>query len=254
MKHASFRFYAELNDFLPAGRRGVEFVHAFTGTPSVKDVVEALGVPHTEIDLVLADGGSVDFGWRLHDGARVSVYPVFESIDVAPMTRVRAAPLRVLRFVLDVHLGRLARHLRMLGFDAAWDPALDDAALADTSAREHRVLLTRDRGLLKRSAVTHGCCVRASDPRLQLAEVLRRLDLVRAIAPFTRCLRCNGPLVPVAKAEVEGGLPPRVRERQETFRRCAGCGQVYWAGTHHERMTRWIAELRALPRWDGPEG
>jgi uncharacterized protein with PIN domain len=254
VKQASFRFYAELNDFLPTARRGIAFTHAFTGTPSVKDVVEALGVPHTEIDLVLADGVSVDFGWRLHDGARVGVYPVFESIDVAEVTRVRAAPLRELRFVLDVHLGRLARHLRMLGFDAAWDGAADDAALAATASREHRILLTRDRGLLKRRAVTHGYCVRASAPRLQLTEVVRRLDLARAITPFSRCLRCNGLLVPVAKAEVADRLPPRVRERQQAFRRCAGCGRVYWAGTHHERMTGLVASLREPPRRDEPEG
>lgn len=254
MKQASFRFYAELNDFLPAERRGVAFGHAFAGTPSVKDVVEALGVPHTEIDLVLADGESVGFGWRLRDGARVSVYPVFEAIDVAQVTRVRAEPLREPRFVLDGHLGRLARHLRMLGFDTAWDAEADDAALAATSARERRVLLTRDRGLLKRGAVTHGYCVRASDPRLQLTEVVRRLDLVRSIAPFTRCIRCNGQLQPVEKAEVADRLPPLVRERHESFRRCRGCGRIYWAGTHHERMAKVVAALREAPRWDEPAG
>lgn len=254
MKQASFRFYAELNDLLPAARRGIAFTHAFTGTPSVKDVIEALGVPHTEVDLVLADGESVGFGWRLHDGARVSVYPVFETIDVASVTRVRAAPLREPRFVLDVHLGRLARHLRMLGFDAVWEGDADDAALAATSARERRILLTRDRGLLKRRAVTHGYCVRSSAPAQQLAEVIRRLDLARAIAPFTRCIRCNGALAPVEKAEVADRLPPRVRERHQSFRRCGGCGRVYWAGTHHERMSRVVAALREPPGWDWPKG
>ncbi|HSM92857.1 MAG TPA: Mut7-C RNAse domain-containing protein [Anaeromyxobacteraceae bacterium] len=243
MRHATFRFYAELSDLLPATRRGVAFDHAFEGTPAVKDVIEALGVPHTEVDLILADGQSVDFAWRLRDGARVSVYPVFESLDVGGLTRVLAAPLRTPRFVLDVHLGRLARHLRMLGFDARWSADADDATLAAASSAEHRILLTRDRGLLKRRAVTHGYCVRASDPRRQLDEVLRRLDLLRAIAPFTRCLRCNGALLPVEKALVADRLPPRVRERQATFRRCDGCGRVYWPGTHHARMERLIAGL-----------
>jgi len=254
VKQASFRFYAELNDFLPPERREGAFAYGFTGSPSVKDAIEALGVPHTEVDLVLADGASVDFGWRLHDGARVSVYPVFEAIDVSSVTRVRATPLREPRFLLDVHLGRLARMLRMLGFDAAWDRAADDDALAAAAVRERRILLTRDRGLLKRSAVTHGYCVRAAEPRRQLAEVVRRLDLAGSIDPFRRCIRCNGTIAPVEKAEVVDRLPPRVRERHEHFRRCLACGQVYWAGTHHERMSRRIAALRETPGWDGPNG
>jgi uncharacterized protein with PIN domain len=245
VKRASFRFYAELNDFIPEVRRGRACDHAFTGTPAVKDVIEALGVPHTEVDLVLADGESVPFSWRLHDGARVSVYPVFESIDVAPVTRVRPAPLREPRFVLDGHLGRLARHLRMLGFDTRWRAEAGDEELASISAGEHRILLTRDRGLLKRSAVTHGYCVRAADPRLQLGEVVRRLDLSRSVVPFRRCIRCNGVIAPVPREEVADRVPPRVRERQADFRRCGSCGRVYWAGTHHARMERVIAGLLA---------
>jgi uncharacterized protein with PIN domain len=191
MKHADFRFYAELNDFLPAERRGVTFTHAFRGGPSVKDVVEALGVPHPEIDLILADGESVDFSWILRDGARVSVYPVFESLDITPLARVRQAPLREVRLVLDGHLGRLARHLRMLGLDVRWRADAGDEELARVSVAEHRILLTRDSGLLKRRLVTHGYRVREVDPRRQLVEVVHRLDLLRAIAPFVRCLRCN---------------------------------------------------------------
>src|SRR6266702_3425985 len=130
MKRAHFRFYAELNDFLPPARRSVAFPHDFQGRPSVKDVIEALGVPHTEVDLILADGESVDFSWNLRDAVRVSVYPVFESIDITPVTRVRPAPLRESRFVLDGHLGRLARYLRMLGFDARWRGEAEDEDVA----------------------------------------------------------------------------------------------------------------------------
>jgi uncharacterized protein len=247
MKRAIFRFYAELNDFLPPARRAGPFAHDFSGAPSVKDAIESLGVPHTEVDLVLADGESVDFGWTLRDGARVSVYPVFESLDIGPLTRVRAAPLREVRFVLDVHLGRLARYLRMLGFDARWRNDAGDEELALTSATEHRVLLTRDAGLLKRRIVTHGYRVREADPPRQLAEVVRRLDLARTAAPFRRCLRCNELLLEVRKEDVAGELPPRVRERQDAFRRCPTCGRVYWAGSHHRRMERLVAELLAGP-------
>lgn len=243
MHRATFRFYAELNDLLPRGRRGVAFEHAFQGHPAVKDVIEALGVPHGEVDLILADGESVDFSWRLHDRARVSVYPVFEALDVGPLARVRPTPLREVRFVLDGHLGRLARHLRMLGFDTRWRRDAPDPELAATAAAERRILLTRDRGLLMRRAVTHGLWVRATEPRRQLAEIVGRLDLARAIAPFSRCLRCNAPLEPVAKAEVLERLPPAVREHQDTFHRCPSCARVYWAGSHRRRMERLVAEL-----------
>ena len=243
MKRALLRFYAELNDFLPPSQRGIAFFHEFLDGPSVKDVIESLGVPHTEVDLILADGESVDFGWILRDGARVSVYPVFESIDIAPLARLRPAPLREVRLVLDVHLGRLARYLRMLGLDARWSGEASDAELARIAADEHRILLTRDSGLLKRRIVTHGYRVREIDPRRQLAEVVRRLDLLRAIAPFQRCLRCNERLEPVRVEDVAGELPPRVRERHRAFRRCPSCRRVYWEGSHHARMERLISDL-----------
>lgn len=246
MRRASFRFYAELNDFLPPARRGVAFAHDFRGSPSVKDVIESLGVPHAEVDLVLADGEPVDFGWRVPDGARVSVYPVFESLDIGPLTRVRPAPLRRTRFVLDGHLGRLARYLRMAGLDTLWRADCGDEELARLSAEEQRILLTRDRGLLMRRTVTHGHWMRETDPRRQLAEVLRRFDLLRSIEPFRRCLRCNHPLVPVAKEAVAGRLPPRVAERHDEYRLCPSCERVYWRGTHCDRMERIVAEAVAL--------
>ena len=245
MNSARFRFYAELNDFLPPGRRGVEFAHEFHGGPSVKDVIESLGVPHTEVDLVLADGESVDFSWILREGARVSVYPVFESIDVAPLARVRPAPLREVRFVLDVHLGRLARYLRMLGFDARWRPDARDDEIALTAAAEHRIVLTRDSGLLKRRVVTHGYRVRESDPERQLHEVVGRLDLLRLVVPFRRCLCCNALLEDVRKDEIADALPTGVRERHDDFRRCPSCRRIYWAGSHRRRMERLIAGLGA---------
>jgi uncharacterized protein len=245
MKRAYFRFYAELNDFLPPARQGVAFLHDFHGNPSVKDVVESLGVPHTEIDLILADGESVDFSWILRDGARVSVYPVFESIDIAPLARVRPAPLREVRFVLDGHLGRLARYLRMLGFDVRWSSDAHDADIARIAAAEHRVLLTRDSGLLKRRIVNHGYRVREVDPQRQLTEVVHRLDLFRSIVPFQRCLCCNDLLETVVKEDVADDLPPRVRERHDAFRRCPSCRRVYWAGSHHRRMERLISDLLA---------
>src|SRR5437868_7866953 len=151
-----FRFYEELNDFLAPALRKCEFPYAFTGTPSVKDAIEAIGVPHTEVDLVLVDGESVDFTRRLTGGERVAVYPVFERLDIAPVTRLRARPLRRTRFVLDVHLGKLARYLRLLGFDSVYRNDYDDHTIVALAHEEQRIILTRDTGLLKHSAVTHG--------------------------------------------------------------------------------------------------
>jgi uncharacterized protein with PIN domain len=243
MPTAQFRFYAELNDFLPPGRRGKAITHSFRGSPSVKDTIEALGVPHAEVDLILADGESVDFSWAVRDGSRVSVYPVFESIDIRPLVRVRPEPLRETRFVLDGHLGRLAAYLRMMGLDVRWRNPCGDEELARISASEHRILLTRDRGLLKRSAVTHGYWVREVEPKRQAAEVLRRFDLSRSLAPFQRCLRCNDLLRPIRKELVAERLPPRIRERHEDFVHCPSCERVYWRGSHHGRMERLIAEV-----------
>ena len=238
------RFYAELNDFLPPGRRQVAFAHDFEGRPAVKDLIEALGVPHTEVDLILVDGASTDFAHPVRDGERISVYPVFESIDITPLVRVRPAPLRETRFVLDAHLGKLAAYLRMVGFDTLYATDYDDATLARLSGDEGRILLTRDRGLLKRSAVTHGYYVRETDPERQLPEVLRRFDLFGALTPFRRCLRCNGLLAPVGKEEIAAQLPPKTRHYYDEFHSCEGCGRIYWPGSHYRRMERFIARLR----------
>ena len=117
MNRAHFRFYEELNEFLPHHKRKTEFVYHFHGAPSVKDAVEAIGVPHVEVDIILVNGISVSFSRKLSDGDRISVYPVFESFDVSAVTHLRARPLREPRFILDVHLGRLAKYLRLCGFD-----------------------------------------------------------------------------------------------------------------------------------------
>src|SRR5690554_6793227 len=192
MLRAEFRFYAILNDFLPLHRRGRPFVYTLEGRASVKDTIEALGVPHTEVDLILINGEPVGFNAIVEDGDRVSVYPPFTALDISPLPRMRPASPDEPRFVLDQHLGRLAAYLRMLGFDTLYRNDYTDPELAAISAGEGRTLLTRDRGLLKRRVVTHGYCVRSTDPREQVAEVVRRFDLVHRIKPFRRCAHCNG--------------------------------------------------------------
>ena len=235
-----FRFYAQLNDFLPAAKRQIAFSHSFQGRVSIKHLIEALGVPHPEIDLVLVNGQSVGFSYLVQDGDWISVYPAFESIDTTPLVRVRPQPLREPRFVLDTHLGRLAAYLRMLGFDTLYRNDYADEELAQITSREARILLSRDRGLLKRCVVTHGYCVRESASRRQLVEVLRRFDLFQAVTPFVRCIRCNGSLQPIAKEAIIHRLPPKTRQYYDEFRVCHGCDRIYWKGSHYQRMQQFI--------------
>jgi len=216
---------------------------AFADGATVKAVVEDQGVPHTEVDLLLVNGRSVPFSCVLHDGDFVSVYPVFESFDISGLTRVRAAPLRDTRFALDVHLGKLARLLRMLGFDAAWSRSMEDGDLVRLARRENRIILTRDRGLLKRRLVTHGYLVRRSDPRQQLAEVIHRFDLSARARLFSRCMRCNTLLVPRDRKDVQGLVPSVVAKAYESFSRCDECGRVFWKGSHWERMKKLAGEV-----------
>jgi uncharacterized protein with PIN domain len=237
---AWFRFYAELNDFLAPHRRHADFLHTFDQRASIKDVIESLGVPHTEIDLILVGGQSVGLSYLLRDGDRVSVYPVFESFDIGPIALVRPHPLRETRFVLDTHLGRLAAYLRLAGFDTIYRTDLRDADLADISVRDQRILLTRDHGLLKRKVITHGYFVRVTRPADQLVEVLRRFDLVRQVKPFSRCLRCNGEIEPVAPDTVWSRLPPRIRTTHQEFWRCRSCDRPYWKGSHYARLRRLV--------------
>ena len=238
-----FRFYEELNDYLPPDKRKRTITREITGTPSVKDAIESLGVPHTEIDLILIDGRSVRFDRKLRGGERVAVYPEFERFDIAPLHRLRPKPLRESRFVADVHLGTLARYLRLLGFDTRYGNDLDDAELARLTSHERRILLTRDVGLLKRKTVVRGQWLRSRDPARQLEEVVEALDLRRAFRPFTRCMTCNGALTAVARVDVAGLVPPRVYRRFRSFKQCADCGRVYWRGTHFLRLQRLVIQV-----------
>ena len=240
---ALFRFYAELNDHLPSAQRFAAVEKPFLLPASVKDMIESFGVPHTEVDLVLVNGESSEFSRLIQNGDRVAVYPVFESTDITPVLRLRPEPLRDPKFVLDVHLGRLAGYLRMLGFDTLYANRADDRELVEISTEQHRILLTRDRGILKYSAVTHGYWLRATDSRRQAEEVVRRFDLARSLRPLTRCMVCNQPLRAVSKAEVADRLPPGTRERCNDFRECPGCRRVYWEGSHSRHMRRWIEQF-----------
>jgi uncharacterized protein with PIN domain len=237
-----FRFYGHLNDFLPWQWRHCRFAHALRGPASVKDVIEALGVPHPEVDVIVVNGQAADFAYRMRDGDEVAVYPAFHSVDVTGLRRVGTDPPRPVRFVLDIHLRKLAALLRLGGFDALL--LTDDAEVAEASAAEGRVALTRDVGLLKRSIIQHGCWIRQTNPELQFVEVLQRFDLADRMDPFVRCMECNTLLVPVDVDAVAERLPPGTRECFSQFHRCPGCDRVYWQGSHYERLVRLLERVR----------
>jgi uncharacterized protein with PIN domain len=243
MTVAVFRFYEELNDFLAPARRKQDVELRCAEAATVKNAIESVGVPHTEVELILANGESVDWSYRVQDGDRVSVYPMFERFDVSPLLRLRPAPLRDPRFIADAQLGGLARLLRMLGFDTLYDNHAHDADIRRRAAAESRTILTRDRQLLICRDVTHGCYVHALKPQEQLHEVVERLQLVALTRPFTRCLCCNDALQPVAKAEVLPLLPPAVAAGQQLFKRCPCCLRVYWPGDHYRRMSAMLRDL-----------
>ncbi|CAM2194742.1 Mut7-C RNAse domain-containing protein [Paraburkholderia sp. A1RI_3L] len=236
MVTATFRFYEELNDFLAPSLRRHEFSCACARAATAKHMIEALGVPHTEVELILVNGESVGFDYPLAEGDRVAVYPKFESVDIQPLLRVRAAPLRVTRFIADAHLGGLAQLLRLAGFDTLYDNGFPDDEIEALAASENRIVLTRDRELLKRRTITHGCYVRALKPKDQLREVFDRLDLAASAHPFRLCLTCNAPLRRIAKHEVGERAPPGVLARHTQFVTCDVCRRVFWEGTHWQRM------------------
>ena len=243
MAVANFRFYEELNDFLPPRRRKCAIACVCASGATVKHAIEALGVPHTEVELILANSESVDFSYVVQEGDRISVYPVFESLDVTPVLKVRVEPLRRTRFIADVQLGGLAKYLRMLGFDTLYENSYADAKVARISTDEQRIVLTRDRALLMHKVVSHGCYVRETRPRQQLEEIVSRLDLYRAIKPFSRCLRCNRELEPVEQDVIRDRLPPRNARFYCRFWICDQCDSIYWEGSHWRRMEQVIGDL-----------
>ena len=245
-RYADLSFYAELRDFLSSDRRSGMVTRSFDVSGSVKDMIEACGVPHTEVEVILVNGIAVDFSYRIQDGDRISVYPPFQDFDREPTWRVSPEPLPEPRFVLDGHLGKLTRYLRLLGFDSAYDVEWTDPELVEISTREDRALLTRDIGLLMHGVLTHGYFVRATDPRKQLTEVARRFDLIALMDAFTKCTACNGELRAVEKDEIADRLLPRTQQHYDDFRRCTDCERIYWKGSHYPKLQEVVDHVKAL--------
>lgn len=245
MKSVSIRFYEELNDFLPLNKRKKRYDLHLSCRQTVKDLIESQGVPHIEIDLILVNGKPVSFGQILKEGDDISVYPVFESLDISRVTPIENRPLRDSRFILDVHLGRLAKYLRAMGFDTLYRNDYNDAEIVDISNKQKRIILTRDKGILMRNAVERGYWVRNTGVKDQAFEIIRKFDLFSLIEPFNRCLECNGLIEPVSKESVLPFIQPRTKQYYDDFFRCHDCLKIYWKGSHYGRMNNFIRSIKS---------
>jgi uncharacterized protein with PIN domain len=249
---AEFRFYEELNDFLAPPRRKRTFTWSCPQDATVKHAIEALGVPHTEVDLILVNGESVGFSRLVQRNDRISVYPQFESFDITPLVRLRSRPLRNVRFITDAHLGGLAKYLRMLGFDTLTRDDRTAGEVIRVATSERRILLTRSRSLLMHRTVTHGFFVHEQRPLLQCEEVVSRLQLRARCRPFSRCLRCNVRLEELDRQAAASRLDPPTLKHFEEFRYCSSCHRVYWEGSHYRRMAELVERLSRQHRAPDP--
>jgi uncharacterized protein len=235
--------HGDLDFFLRSGARGRTIERSLSEKTSVKDVIEACGVPHPEVDLILVNGEPVDFDYGIVGGADVEVYPAGKSSTQFKYKHLQVTT--IIKFVADGHLGRLVPNLRLLGFDVAYDPRAEDRQLLNTMEHENRALLTRDRRLLMHAVVKTGYYPRSQNADEQTVEVIRRFDLLGSVAPFTRCLRCNAQLQEVSKTEIVERLEPLTKIYYEQFQRCSGCGQIYWAGSHFSKLQKRLEQIRA---------
>lgn len=240
--NANFRFFEELSDFFSSESLPVKRNYNFKGNPSIKDAIEAQGVPHTEVNMVTVNGLHVDFSYKLKDGDKVDVYPASCVTGKKYRLRLRNEPEH--RFILDVHLGKLARLMRLAGFDCLYENDYNDHQIADISKSQERIVLTRDRRLLKFSSIVHGYWIRSHNPEDQLREVINRYSLHDLIDPFNRCLECNGKIEPVDKDSVIHCLEPKTILYFRDFYQCENCKKVYWKGSHYEYMQKFLEKLR----------
>lgn len=248
------RFYEELNDFIPRDKRKVCFTHDLAQKTSIKDLIESFGVPHTEIDVILVNGRSVDFNYIVQNQDYISVYPVFESFDVSELIRLRPKPLRNPCFILDVHLGKLAKYLRLLGFDVVYENNLTDEIIIERSEKEHRIVLTRDIGILKNKKITHGHWMHNTNPEKQVMEILNQFHLFSLCHPFTRCLACNGLLKEIEKSKILNQIPLLTKHYYEFFKQCQSCQKIYWEGSHYNKLKNWIKKMSLHGERAGKKG
>ncbi len=238
---AYFRIHSELNDFLNSKEEETNLPYKFRGNPSIKDAIEAIGIPHPEVDVIVVNHFSVDFNYHLINDDNVSVYPSSSRPDISKIVKLKDIPRP--RFILDVHLGKLARLLRMLGIDSLYRNNYNDREIAQMAPKTNRIVLTRDRKLLKYKIITHGYWIRSFYPNNQLIEVLKHYKLESELKPFHRCLECNGVIKSIDKDKVQDRLEPKTKVYYEKFYKCTDCEKIYWKGSHYENMKTTVDNL-----------
>ncbi|MEL7833559.1 Mut7-C RNAse domain-containing protein [Fodinibius sp. N2] len=246
MIRATLRFYGDLNDVLFSTFSGPAVHRNLPGPTSAKDLIEGCGVPHTEVDLILANNHPVDFSYLVHEDQQLSIYPFFNHIQIPTNERLQQPTLSHNRFLADTNLGKLARYLRMAGFDTAYSKGQSDREIIGQMLEEKRALLSRDRKLLMHKIINHGYLPRSDDPVQQLQEVVRRYNLSNSVTPFSRCPNCNTKLQRVSKEEIIDHLEPLTKQHFDTFSQCANCKKIYWAGSHRHRLDKRIKELLGI--------
>ena len=246
LKTIRLRYYAELNNFLPVRERQKSIDYSFPGPITIKEVIESMGVPPAEVDLILVNGKPVDYNYHVNQSDYISVYPVFEHFDISTISQLRQAPLRISKFILDAHLGKLAKYLRMFGFNTLYKNDYSDNAIREIAKQESRIILTRDRDLLNSKDVTHGYYVRAIHPKEQLTEIIDKFDLYSQVNPFSRCLNCNNPLAEVDKNDIRDEIDADTWRIFNDFYRCSDCSKIYWKGSHYEHMNEFISQNLTL--------
>lgn len=239
-KFVSIRLYAELNDFLHNQRAHAAFRFFYSGRTTLREVLNGLRIPLSEVDLILVNGQSQDFQYRLQQQDRISIYPVFETIDISPVAKIRKKPLRTTRFILDAHLGKLAKYLRMLGFDSLYKNDFEDAFIIAIAASQNRIILTRDKALLSDKKVSHGYFVRAINTKAQLSEIMNKFDLYSQVSPFSRCINCNQLLKRISADAARPHIKNDTARIFKLFYQCSGCHKIYWKGSHYQRMMQLI--------------
>ncbi|MCS5422541.1 MULTISPECIES: Mut7-C RNAse domain-containing protein [Psychrilyobacter] len=233
MDRINIKFYDSLNKLLKKDKRGKKLSLELKLRQSVKDLIEAQGIPHTEVGMIIIDGKKEEFSFILKDGQEIEVYPAFNHVEEPKFQNLINYPKK---FILDVHLGRLAKYLRIFGIDTLYQNYYSDKEIVETALKEGRVILTRDRGILKRRVVRYGYLIKSNDSKEQLREIFLNFHLLPEIKPFLRCISCNGILERVSKGEIMEELEPLTRKYYNEFLRCTMCKKIYWKGGHMERM------------------
>lgn len=243
---ANFMFFVDLKSMLVRRYRTAPVVYYFRDHPAVKDPVESMGIPHTEVDVILVNGRSVGFDYQINHGDSIAVYPPFSAVPVSPLVRLSPPLTAPVTFILDVHLGKLARRMRLLGFDTLYRNDFSDIELIQTALEQRRILLTRDLGILKHRCLVFGTLVRSDCVDKQIQQILTRYRLHGQIRPWQRCMLCNGRLEPVAKSEILHRLEPKTRRYYQEFHRCTDCDRLYWQGSHYEKIEKWLESTLSL--------